>query len=807
MTLRVTLCIDDLHGLLKVPPHQRRKQAHQAMVNLQTYLCESGWDEVTCDKQAVLRPLYFAAQLNHATRKITGRPSGSARGVSDEQQMLPPDLATQWAALEPPSAQAFTDYQRSTAYTQAGSAIQRRYRLNLAAPTTPAEELAYLRHANDLPGDASKVVRLFGDARWLHADHPNMPILFEAALAALPPFFIELAALSDAGEVEAAQKQWNKGMVAWRRLLGFARARPDLTCRCLKDLQLAQRELGKPRFSQFGYFDALPASYARLPESLRLAASCIAEPLHEQVPSDSFPTCLQDIFKSVAANLAAHQKPFCGLLLYGSSGTGKTFFVRSLATRANLPLVLFSEQQHLKTKWCNESENKLTALCEGLEAYALERNTYVLLFVDEIDTFTQNVSGVQREYFGVMLTNLNPDRYPHLLRVGATSRLDDLAGDIRRRFGNGMNEVRVTLPESTQVVCLMRHHLTAHSHRLSAENFDAVAARLTGRAHPGTVKAVLDKAVSNCVAAEIPLNDTAVHDAIDAQLYPSIQADAKGVLSLTISDFDPTEPGRCSFTYEGRQWDLWLNLIDHQRAQPANSTLVAARLENIRGAPLDVEGIDLYCATGNRSIGVSTRFAHQGNPTPARWDIPPSNAFEPGNSALLGLHRPGDLKLKLSFQWRSCVDGAPAAGTVNPGMAQLDPIQLFLGCDVHVGGRRFRVRRNAVDQAESDTVLVNCYGSFLPVTEPVVLRFLWKRHRSHALQAFGITLPAGQNAQVLTLERIHKISLSDLIVGDWADTADPIFWVAPQTVHDDIGGLSSWLLEKDFMKSAAFLLA
>jgi transitional endoplasmic reticulum ATPase len=87
------------------------------------------------------------------------------------------------------------------------------------------------------------------------------------------------------------------------------------------------------------------------------------------------------------------------LCLYGPPGTGKTAYARWLATRLDMPLLLYSASD-LMSKWVGESEKLIAS------AFRKAEREGALLLIDEVDSFLQDRAHARQSWEITMVNEM-----------------------------------------------------------------------------------------------------------------------------------------------------------------------------------------------------------------------------------------------------------------------------------------------------------------------------------------------------------------------------------------------------------------
>jgi len=161
------------------------------------------------------------------------------------------------------------------------------------------------------------------------------------------------------------------------------------------------------------------------------------------------------------------RKPWKGILLYGPSGTGKSYLAKAVATEANATFFAVSSAD-LVSKWLGESERLVRSLFE----LALENKPSVI-FIDEVDSLCSARGDGENEATKRIKTEFlirmgGMVETQGILVLAATNLPWSLDVAIRRRFEK---RIYIALPEAGARAQMFRIHIGDTPNRLSQDDF------------------------------------------------------------------------------------------------------------------------------------------------------------------------------------------------------------------------------------------------------------------------------------------------------------------------------------------------
>ena len=133
-------------------------------------------------------------------------------------------------------------------------------------------------------------------------------------------------------------------------------------------------------------------------------------------------------FLDASTRKADPDAPRMNILLTGAPGSGKTEFVKHLASKLGRPL-LMRRASDLKSKWVGETEQNIAA------AFREAREKRAILFFDEVDTFLDSRESVQQGHEKSMVNEVlqQMESFGGVF-VGTTNFKDMLDPAVARRF-------------------------------------------------------------------------------------------------------------------------------------------------------------------------------------------------------------------------------------------------------------------------------------------------------------------------------------------------------------------------------------
>ncbi|KAL7529593.1 LOW QUALITY PROTEIN: hypothetical protein ACHAXR_003042, partial [Thalassiosira sp. AJA248-18] len=203
------------------------------------------------------------------------------------------------------------------------------------------------------------------------------------------------------------------------------------------------------------------------------------------------------------AMYTGNRKPFKRILLYGPSGTGKSYIAKVLAKEAGC--TFFSiKASSIGSKWTGESEKNVKALFQLAGEY-----TRAIIFIDEIDSLCGkrdgSISDSDRKVLTEFLTQMDGvgGGQGNVLVLAATNMPWDLDDAILNRF---QKQIYVSLPDEEARRNMFKIHVGDTPNALREEDFRQLARSTDGasaRDIEGLVKEALNEQVGEASRAQV----------------------------------------------------------------------------------------------------------------------------------------------------------------------------------------------------------------------------------------------------------------------------------------------------------------
>jgi len=130
--------------------------------------------------------------------------------------------------------------------------------------------------------------------------------------------------------------------------------------------------------------------------------------------------CNQDL-KDLTNKLKKSNQTNYGILLYGESGSGKSYFGQYLAQELGMPIIK-KRASDLIDKWVGSTEKNIQA------AFAEAREQKAVLLFDEADSFLFDRKYAQRDFecasTNELLTQMEDHPYPFIMTTNLKSKID-----------------------------------------------------------------------------------------------------------------------------------------------------------------------------------------------------------------------------------------------------------------------------------------------------------------------------------------------------------------------------------------------
>ncbi|XP_042189807.1 vacuolar protein sorting-associated protein 4A-like [Callorhinchus milii] len=170
--------------------------------------------------------------------------------------------------------------------------------------------------------------------------------------------------------------------------------------------------------------------------------------------------------------------PWRGILLFGPSGTGKSYLAKAVATEANNSTFFSVSSSDLVSKWLGESEK----LVKNLFALARQHKPSII-FIDEVDSLcgsrsereSESARRIKTEFLVQMqgVGNSNDG----ILVLGATNIPWVLDSAIRRRFEK---RIYIALPEELARIQMFKLNMGSTAHTLTHPDFQELGRKSAG---------------------------------------------------------------------------------------------------------------------------------------------------------------------------------------------------------------------------------------------------------------------------------------------------------------------------------------
>ena len=184
-------------------------------------------------------------------------------------------------------------------------------------------------------------------------------------------------------------------------------------------------------------------------------------------------------------------------LLYGPSGTGKTFIVEALAGEMKIPFYQLSSDV-IKSGLYGESEKNVKSIFDQLEKKFKRTGEYSILFVDEANDLFGSVKtpgmGGNTSLTNLFLQKTNNSAERGIIVIAATNYKDQIEDAILSRLGK---QIYIPLPDKKQRKALIETELKRSNctKNITDEDINRLVEKLSGfssRNISGTIKEVIN---------------------------------------------------------------------------------------------------------------------------------------------------------------------------------------------------------------------------------------------------------------------------------------------------------------------------
>lgn len=214
-----------------------------------------------------------------------------------------------------------------------------------------------------------------------------------------------------------------------------------------------------------------------------------------------------------------HIEPSRGLLLYGPSGTGKTTFLKIIASFLGIPdsRVKRIDAPCLLDKWRGETERKIHDLFEDAKTASKllgPSAPIYLIVIDEIDALTSTRTGHSSHdtVVGSLLTALDGlNTAPNIFVIGTTNRIEHI-DDAILRFGRLHPQIKLDLPNEKGREQIFDIHLKVHRENgiVDEDVSSKHLAKLTEGMSGATIKSIISQAINKTLPHAYKTNDQGV---------------------------------------------------------------------------------------------------------------------------------------------------------------------------------------------------------------------------------------------------------------------------------------------------------
>ena len=602
-----------LHALEKAhkAPKDRVENLSDAV---KSYCIENGWNDENVDRQEILRTIFLKAPMSSFIRAGAGLRSNFPR-TRDKKFFIPdalPELSEAWQQLLAGDdgnilkslAQEILSRPEANNLDEQRVLLRQKLRAHkiLETSTEPhARQLeqqfmlaAAERFWQDNFGDASKVLSLY------RSHHSNLscveyqhfiPHLLNT-IASVVQETVDLAPEADLWP-EAVARQWGKAVGAWNCLVQDVE-----NCRTIaKDHFASMQEFYEEFFTTSPCLEIVPeeirlqvkpllhpgVAYShqvslldkQSEENLRLFDIIRRDNKNDEDRSlksqGSIPEQILKLISAAKRNFKndSNVRPFAHTLLAGPSGSGKTTIARIVAAELGFVCGVLSGDD-FASKYQHESANRLTSILAGANTMATLLNSYAIVIMDEMDTWTmsrQSATQEERQICNALMTALSKEReskFNRLIVIGTSNYPENMDQQKAR-----LQIINIPAPTVEQIEQQIRNTLRTKPHSVTDDQFRTLAQLALG-----TDRHTLERSTSSAILEGISGQEPLVtFEHLKAALVPSLQnilktphdkvvtyGDGRGFkLHMQLDHFErdyKAGGARKTFEVDGKWWSL-----------------------------------------------------------------------------------------------------------------------------------------------------------------------------------------------------------------------------------------------------------